>query len=74
MGFTPPRVLRDVRWRSLADAAAGAAHAHAKRTNDATPAEYATTITDVALDGTFPAKGHEDRVRRWAADTVAARG
>ncbi|MGW3346650.1 DUF5946 family protein [Nonomuraea rubra] len=40
---------------------------------DATPPSgYATTITDVALDGTFPAEGYEERVRRWAADTVAA--
>jgi hypothetical protein len=38
------------------------------------PSGYATTITDVALDGTFPAEGHEERVRRWAADTVAAWG
>jgi len=25
-----------------------------------------TTIHDVAVDGTFPAAGYEDRVRRWA--------
>ncbi|WP_207914032.1 DUF5946 family protein [Micromonospora sp. KC213] len=36
------------------------------------PGRFTTTIVDVALDGTFPPEGHEDRVRRWAADTVAA--
>ncbi|MEV0613562.1 DUF5946 family protein [Nonomuraea sp. NPDC050404] len=36
------------------------------------PTSYPTTITDVALDGTFPAEGHEDRVRLWAAGTVEA--
>jgi hypothetical protein len=36
------------------------------------PRNYATTIADVALDGSFPAAGHEDRVRSWAADTTSA--
>ncbi|WP_336214129.1 DUF5946 family protein [Nonomuraea sp. LPB2021202275-12-8] len=40
-----------------------------------TPAEpYATTIADVALDGAFPAEGHEERVRSWAAATVRVWG
>ena len=33
---------------------------------------FATSIADVALDGTFPAEGYEERVRRWAADTLDA--
>lgn len=33
----------------------------------------ATTIHDVAVDGTFPAAGYEERVRRWAR-FVAATG
>lgn len=36
------------------------------------PCDFATTIADVAADGRFPAAGHEERVRRWAADTVGA--
>ncbi|NJP94062.1 hypothetical protein HCN51_32290 [Nonomuraea sp. FMUSA5-5] len=40
----------------------------------APPSGFATTIADVALDGGFPADGHEERVRRWARDTVAAWG
>ncbi|TDB69403.1 DUF5946 family protein [Micromonospora sp. KC721] len=36
------------------------------------PGRFTTTIVDVAVDGTFPPDGHEDRVRRWAAATVAA--
>ena len=30
------------------------------------------TIADVALDGSFPAAGYEERVRSWAADTTGA--
>jgi hypothetical protein len=36
------------------------------------PRNYATSIADVALDGSFPAPGHEERVRSWAADTTSA--
>ena len=36
------------------------------------PRNYATTIADVAADGSFPAAGHEERVRRWAADTTSS--
>lgn len=36
------------------------------------PRNYGTTIADVALDGAFPAAGHEERVRSWAADTISA--
>jgi hypothetical protein len=36
------------------------------------PVAYDTTIADVALDGSFPAGGHEERMRLWAADTVRA--
>jgi hypothetical protein len=36
------------------------------------PRSYATTIADVAVDGSFPAAGHKDRVRSWAADTTSA--
>ncbi|WP_219471150.1 DUF5946 family protein [Nonomuraea rhizosphaerae] len=36
------------------------------------PAAFATTIVDVAVDGSFPAEGHQERMRRWAADTVSA--
>jgi len=36
------------------------------------PSDYATVIADVAVDGSFPAAGHEDRVRSWAADTTSA--
>ncbi|MFI6495779.1 DUF5946 family protein [Nonomuraea typhae] len=38
------------------------------------PATFATTIEDVAVDGTFPAGGFTDRVRAWAEATVAAWG
>ena len=30
------------------------------------------TIADVALDGSFPAEGHEERMRLWATATVRA--
>lgn len=30
------------------------------------------TIHDVAVDGTFPAAGHEERVRRWVRSIAAA--
>lgn len=36
------------------------------------PRAYDTTIADVAVDGTFPARGHEERVAAWAAATVTA--
>ncbi len=36
------------------------------------PRNYATTIANVALDGSFPAAGHEERVRSWATDTTSA--
>jgi hypothetical protein len=36
------------------------------------PGGFASTIADVAGGGGFPAGGHEERVRRWAADTVAS--
>ncbi|GAA2208933.1 hypothetical protein GCM10009850_043910 [Nonomuraea monospora] len=37
-----------------------------------TPTTYAVTIQDVAADGSFPAEGYEDRVRRWADATISA--
>jgi len=36
------------------------------------PSRFRTTIAEVAVDGTIPAAGHEERVRTWAADTVQA--
>lgn len=36
------------------------------------PTAFATTIADVAVDGTFPADGYEERVRGWAEAIVAA--
>lgn len=36
------------------------------------PRRYATTIADVAVDGTFPAAGYEDRLRAWSAATIDA--
>jgi hypothetical protein len=36
------------------------------------PRHYGTTIADVALDGTFPAAGYDERVRSWATDTMSA--
>jgi hypothetical protein len=38
----------------------------------ASPAGFAVTIADVALDGDFPADGHPERVRAWAEATLAA--
>ncbi|NJC69631.1 hypothetical protein HC031_07850 [Planosporangium thailandense] len=35
------------------------------------PRALKVTIADVAADGSFPAPGYEQRVRRWAEDTVA---
>jgi hypothetical protein len=32
---------------------------------------YGVTIAEVAVDGTFPAEGFPERVRAWAAATVA---
>lgn len=31
---------------------------------------FAVTIEDVAVDGSFPADGYPDRMRRWAAATL----
>ncbi|RTL66297.1 MAG: hypothetical protein EKK42_18130 [Pseudonocardiaceae bacterium] len=46
------------------------------RDEDATPltrpASYAVTIADVAVDGEFPAEGHEERMRAWAAAVLDA--
>lgn len=36
------------------------------------PRNYGITIADVALDGSFPAAGYEQRVRSWAASTTSA--
>ncbi|WP_425293419.1 DUF5946 family protein [Micromonospora cremea] len=36
------------------------------------PAAFETTIVDVAVDGSFPARGYELRVRAWAERTFAA--
>ncbi len=36
------------------------------------PCNFATTIADVALDGSFSADGYEERIRSWAEDTVSA--
>lgn len=33
---------------------------------------FVVTIAEVAVDGTFPAEGYEDRVREWAEATAAA--
>lgn len=38
----------------------------------AVPAGFDMTILDVSVDGSFPAEGYEQRVRRWAATTLAA--
>ncbi|ODU02094.1 MAG: hypothetical protein ABS81_18695 [Pseudonocardia sp. SCN 72-86] len=38
----------------------------------ARPAGYALTIADVAVDGDFPAEGHEERMRAWAAAVLDA--
>ncbi|MBD0691782.1 DUF5946 family protein [Streptomyces sp. CBMA123] len=35
---------------------------------------FAVTIEEVAVDGTFPADGFPERVRAWAAATLAAWG
>ena len=34
------------------------------------PASFRVTISDVAVDGSFPAAGHGERMRAWAAATV----
>jgi hypothetical protein len=34
------------------------------------PRSFATTIADVAVDGTFPVDGYESRVRAWADATL----
>jgi len=36
------------------------------------PTAFGTTIVDVAVDGSFPARGYELRVRAWAEGTFAA--
>lgn len=36
------------------------------------PDGFLVTIGDVAVDGTFPAPGYEQRVRAWADTTLAA--
>lgn len=36
------------------------------------PTTFGVTIADVSADGGFPAAGHEERVRAWAAATLAA--
>lgn len=36
------------------------------------PTRFRTTIAEVAVDGSFPAAGYEERVRAWAADTLRA--
>jgi hypothetical protein len=36
------------------------------------PTAFGTTIVDVAIDGSFPARGYELRVRAWAEGTFAA--
>ncbi|MCK1817017.1 DUF5946 family protein [Streptomyces sp. XM4011] len=38
----------------------------------AAPTGFGVTIADVAVDGSFPAAGYEDRVRAWAGSTLAA--
>ena len=38
--------------------------------NTEPPTVFTFTITDLAVDGTFPAEGYADRVRLWAAETV----
>lgn len=36
------------------------------------PTTFGVTIAEVSVDGGFPAAGHEERVRAWAAATLAA--
>lgn len=36
------------------------------------PRDYEVTIADVAVDGTFPAEGHQERVGHWVRATLAA--
>jgi hypothetical protein len=54
----------------------GAPYAHAFQivapgaTDRLAPVSFRVTITDVAVDGTFPAAGHGARMRAWAAATV----
>jgi hypothetical protein len=38
----------------------------------AVPVGFDVTILDVSVDGSFPAEGYEQRVRRWASTTLAA--
>lgn len=46
------------------------AHRASGRTRS--PAEFTVTIAEVAVDGTFPAEGHPERVRTWAEATLHA--
>lgn len=39
---------------------------------DTPPIHFDVTISDIAVDGTFPADGFADRVKTWAAATVGA--
>jgi hypothetical protein len=54
----------------------GAPYAHALQivapgaTDRPVPVSFRVTIIDVAIDGTFPATGHGERMRAWAAATV----
>ncbi len=54
----------------------GAAYAHAFQivepgaTDRPAPVSFRVTIADVAMDGSFPAAGHGERMRAWAAATV----
>lgn len=36
------------------------------------PNGFAFTITEAAVDGSFPAEGHPERVRTWATTTLTA--
>ncbi|MER7500523.1 hypothetical protein AB0L05_12120 [Nonomuraea pusilla] len=44
VGFQPDRKLSEARWPTLADAAAGAAHAHTKRSNEEAVAVIAAVM------------------------------
>ncbi|WP_336209232.1 hypothetical protein [Nonomuraea sp. LPB2021202275-12-8] len=49
VGFTPDRKLSESRWPTLADAAAGAAHANAKRTDEETAAAMGVVLAAVSI-------------------------
>lgn len=38
----------------------------------ASPVDFDVTLVEVAVDGTFPARGYPDRVRSWAQATLRA--